>query len=261
VAHGLSAVGLDGVMVIDDIEKFDEVEDNIQPFEQWRVSMLSVLAEHQHIGQKAIGIHFDKSLYFLYYNGKEVINVVPPNPFEADSMFEHIAKLREGSDRLVANYKKYFPEITKRLEELSGESDIFTVTAIMLELKEESFEGISSKALEFMGKGGIQIDTHVQDNRFDNYAFLASVMSYKIAGVEASLMCYSIFESFGDYISEIVSQLTQKTKAQTITFTGETFANQALFARIERHMGRKRLLFPQNLHIGKECGVYGGVFL
>jgi hydrogenase maturation factor HypF (carbamoyltransferase family) len=261
VAHGLSAVGLDGVMVIDDIEKFDEVEDNIQPFEQWRVSMLSVLAEHQHIGQKAIGIHFDKSLYFLYYNGKEVINVVPPNPFEADSMFEYIAKLREGSDRLVANYKKHFPEITKRLEKLSGESNIFTVTAIMLELKEESFEGISSKALEFMGKGGIQIDTHVQDNRFDNYAFLASAMSYKIAGVEASLMCYSIFESFGDYISEIVSQLTQKTKAQTITFTGETFANQALFARIERHMGRKRLLFPKNLPIGKECGVYGGLFL
>jgi hypothetical protein len=98
--------------------------------------MLSVLAEHQHIGQKAIGIHFDKSLYFLYYNGKEVINVVPPNPFEADSMFEHIANLREGSDRLIANYKKHFPEITKRLEKLSGESNIFTVTDIMLELKD-----------------------------------------------------------------------------------------------------------------------------
>ena len=112
-----------------------------------------------------------------------------------------------------------------------------------------------------MGKGGIQIDTHVQDNRFDNYAFLASVMSYKIAGVEAELMCYSIFESFGDYVSEIVSQLTEKTKAEAISFTGETFANQALFARIERHMGRKKLLFPKNLPIGKECTVYGGLYL
>jgi hypothetical protein len=277
LAHELMAVTLDGETVIDNMDKFETIKasgvnileseefesghENERTFEQWRGSMLSVLAEHQHIGQKAIGIHFDKSLYFLYYNGKEVINVVPPNPFEADSMFEHIANLREGSDRLVENYKKHFPEITQRLEGLSGQSDIFSVTAIMLELEEESFEGISSVALEFMGKGGIQIDTHVQDNRFDNYAFLASVMSYKIAGVEASLMCYSIFESFGDYISEIVSQLTQKTKAQTITFTGETFANQALFARIERHMGRKRLLFPHNLPIGKECGVYGGVFL
>jgi hypothetical protein len=277
LAHELMAVTLDGETVIDNMDKFETIKasgvnileseefesghENERTFEQWRGSMLSVLAEHQHIGQKAIGIHFDKSLYFLYYNGKEVINVVPPNPFEADSMFEHIANLREGSDRLVENYKKHFPEITQRLEGLSGQSDIFSVTAIMLELEEESFEGISSVALEFMGKGGIQIDTHVQDNRFDNYAFLASVMSYKIAGVEASLMCYSIFESFGDYVSEIVSQLITKTKVDSITFTGETFANQALFARIERHMGMRKLLFPKNLPIGKECGVYGGLFL
>ncbi len=277
LAHELMAINVEGETIIDNMERFDTItgsgvnileseefesgHSNERTFEQWKGSMLSVLAEHQHIGQKAIGIHFDTSLYFLYYNGKSVINVVPPNPFEADSMFEQIAKLREGSDRLVENYKKHFPQIAQRIESLEGESDIFVVTAIMLELEEESFEGISSKALEFMGKGGIQIDTHVQDNRFDNYAFLASVMSYKIAGVEAELMCYSIFESFGDYVSEIVSQLTEKTKAEAISFTGETFANQALFARIERHMGRKKLLFPKNLLIGKECGVYGGLFL
>jgi hydrogenase maturation factor HypF (carbamoyltransferase family) len=62
-------------------------------------------------------------------------------------------------------------------------------------------------------------------------------------------------------VSEIVSQLITKTKVDTITFTGETFANQALFARIERHMGMRKLLFPKNLPIGKECGVYGGLFL
>jgi len=288
LAHNLMAVNVEEMTIIDTMDKFQTIRgegvnilesevfesghENERTFEQWRGSMLSVLAEHQHIGQKAIGIHFDKSLYFLYYNGKEVINVVPPNPFEADSMFEHIAKLREGSDRLVENYKKHFPKIVERIENLGNRrsgcphpddnhDDLFAITAIMLELEEENFEGISSKALEFMGKGGIQIDTHVQNNRFDNYAFLASVMSYKIAGVEAELMCYSIFESFGDYVSEIVSQLTQKTKTETIAFTGETFANQALFARIERHMGRKKLLFPQNLPIGKECAVYGGLFV
>ena len=275
LAHELMAVNVEGETIIDNMERFEKVvgdgvnileteafesgHSNERTFEQWRGSMLSILAEHQHIGQKAIGIHFDTSLYFLYYNTKEVINVVPPNPFEADSMFEQIAQLREGSDRLVENYKKHFPQIVERLE--SGNHDLFATTAIMLGLEEESFEGISAKALEFMGKGGIQIDTHVQDNRFDNYAFLASVMSYQIAGVEAELMCYSIFESFGDYVSEIVSQLIAKTKVQTITFSGETFANQALFARIERHMGMRKLLFPKNLPIGKECAVYGGLFL
>ena len=277
VAHDLAAVRMDDVMLIDTAERFESMQtqrvnlleseafcsghSNEVRFEQWKGSMLSVLAEHHVLGEKSIGIHFDDALYFLYYNGKEVINVVPPNPFEADAMFEHIAKLREGSDRLVENYKKAYPQICERLERLSGGVDLFTVTAIMLGLKDESFEGISAEALSFLGKGGIQIDTRVNDNRFDNYAFLASIMSYQLGTVESELMCYSIYESFGDYISEIVSQLIEKTEAKHITLTGETLANQALYARIQRHMGRRDLLFPKNFPIGKECAVHGGIYL
>ncbi len=277
VAHDLAGVRMDDVMLIDAMERFDAIQTsrlnvwegeafesehhNERRFEQWKGSMLSVLAEHDALGEKAIGVHFDSSLYFLYYNGKEVINAVPPNPFEADQLFEHIGKLREGSDRLIVNYAKAYPEIYERLDTLSGDVDIFTVTAIMLGLKEESFEGISAEALSFLGKGGIQIDTRVNNNRFDNYAFLASIMSYQLGTVENTLMCYSIYESFGDYISEMVSQLVEKTKAKHVTLTGETLANQALYARIQRHMGMRKLLFPMNYPIGKECAVHGAIYL
>jgi hypothetical protein len=268
---------MDDVMLIDTMERFDEIQTsglNVwegedfesehhseKRFEQWKGSMLSVLAEHTVLGEKSIGVHFDSSLYFLYYNGKEVINAVPPNPFEADHLFEHIGKLREGSDRLIVNYRKAYPQICERLDDLSGDVDIFTVTAIMLGLKEESFEGISAEALSFLGKGGIQIDTRVNNNRFDNYAFLASIMSYQLGTVDNTLMCYSIYESFGDYISEVVSQLLEKTKAKHVTLTGETLANQALYARIQRHMGMRKLLFPVNYPIGRECAVHGGIYL
>ncbi|BAF72609.1 hypothetical protein [Sulfurovum sp. NBC37-1] len=277
VAHDLAAVRMDEVMLIDAMERFDSIRTarlnvlegekfesghrNEKPFPQWKGSMMSVLAEHGVLGEQAIGIHFDSSLYFLYYNRKEVINAVPPNPFEADHLFEHISALREGSDRLVVNYRKAYPKICERLDSLNGDVDIFTVTAIMLGLKEESFEGISAEALSFLGKGGIQIDTRVNNNRFDNYAFLASIMSYQLGTVESTLMCYSIYESFGDYIAEVVSQLLEKTKAKNVTLTGETFANQALYARIQRHMGTRNLLFPVNYPIGKECAVYGGIYL
>jgi len=277
VAHSLAAVREGDMMIIDTMDRFESIEtsrinildseafesghSNERRFEQWKGSMLSVLAEHNAFNQKAIGVHFDVSLYFLYYNGREVINVVPPNPFEANHIFERVGRLREGSDRLVANYRKAYPEICERLDGLSGDIDLFTVTAIMLGLEDESFEGISAKALSFLGKGGIQIDTRVNDNRFDNYAFLASIMSYQLGTVESALMCYSIYESFGDYISEIVSQLTEKTEAENVTLTGETLANQALYARIQRHMGRRNLLFPKNYPIGKECAVHGAIYL
>ena len=277
VANGLAAVPYCGGMLMDTQEHFDAVdvscvyrleEDDFssghsceKPFRLYSASMLSVLAEHHLLREKVIGIHFDEALHFLYYNQKEVIDVVPPNPFDAHSMFEHIATLREGSDRLVTNYQKAYPEIFARLEDLQEDADLFTVTAIMLGLEDESFEGISAKALGFLGKGGIQIDTRVKDNRFDNYAFLASIMSYLIAGVESELLCYSIYESFGDYIAEIIGQLAAKTKAQYITLTGETLANQALYARIQRHLGRQKLLFPKAYPIGASAAVHGAIYL
>jgi len=247
LAHNLLASEVEGDTIIDSMDKFDKIKgrgvnildtedfesehSNEKSFTQYEASMMSVIAEYQKIGEKAIGVHFDKSLNFLYYNGKKVINVIPPIPFESDNLWEKIGKLRDGSDRLIANYKKAYPQIWERLDNLEGDIDIFEVTAIILGLEDESLEGISAKALSFLGKGGIQIDTRVKDNRFDNYAFLSSIMSYQLANVDSSYICYSIYESFGDYIGEIVPQLLEKVDTRLVILTGETFANQSLYGR------------------------------
>ncbi len=277
IAHDLAATNVDGRTIIDKMERFSSfktpqvriLEDepiesshsNEMRFKQYEASMMSVLAEHGKLGEKAVRVHFDTALYFLYYNGKKVINAVPPVTFESKSLFEKIKALREGSDRLVENYKEHFPDIYERLCNLNGDEDIFKVTAITLGLEDESLEGISAEALSFLGKGGLQIDTRIKDNRFDNYAFLASIMSYQIAGVETNYLCYSIYESFGDYIGEIVPQLAEKAKTRTIVLSGETFANQALYARIQRTLGVFGPLMNKNLPIGKENAVYGALYL
>ncbi len=277
VAHDLACVNVDGKSIIDSLEVFDDVsteemyilEDeglesghsNEQHFEQYKASMMSVLAEHHKVGQKAIGVHFDGTLNFLYYNGKQVINAVPAIAFESDNLWEKIRTLRDGSDRLVGNYKKKYPEVWERLDNLAGDMDIFEVTAITLGLEDESFEGISAEALSFLGKGGLQIDTRVKDNRFDNYAFLTSIMSYQLGDVENNFMCYSIYESFGDYIGELVPQLTEKVDTRIVVLTGETFANQSLYGRIQRTLGQYSPLMNKNFPIGKENAVYGALYL
>jgi hypothetical protein len=277
LAHDLLAVEFEGETIIDSIEKFNSISgkgvnilegedfesghDNEKTFPQYKASMMSVLAEHGKVGQKAIGVHFDGNLNFLYYNGKEIINAVPPIPFESDNLWGKISTLREGSDRLVGNYKKAYPKIWERLDNLAGDMDIFEVTAITLGLEDESLEGISAEALSFLGKGGLQIDTRVKDNRFDNYAFLTSIMSYQLGDVENSYMCYSIYESFGDHIGEIVPQLIEKVDTRTVVLTGETFANQSLYGRIQRTLGIYKPLMNKSLPIGKENGVYGGLYL
>jgi hydrogenase maturation factor HypF (carbamoyltransferase family) len=74
-------------------------------------------------------------------------------------------------------------------------------------------------------------------------------------------MCYSIYESFGDYIGEIVPQLMDKTEATVITLSGETFANQSLYGRIQKTLGAKNPLMNKNFPIGKENAVYGALYL
>ena len=56
---------------------------------------------------------------------KTVINAVPAIPFESDHLWEKIRTLREGSDRLVDNYKKTYPEVWERLDNLEGEYGYF----------------------------------------------------------------------------------------------------------------------------------------
>jgi len=277
LAHNLLASEVEGETIIDAMGKFSSIKGkgvNIlegEEFEsghehektvsQYEASMMSVLAEHQKVGHKAIGVHFDGNLNFLYYNGRNIINAVPPIPFESDNLWEKISTLREGSDRLVGNYKKAYPKVWERLDNLEGDMDIFEVTAITLGLEDESFEGISAEALSFLGKAGLQIDTRVKDNRFDNYAFLTSIMSYQLGDVENSYMCYSIYESFGDYIGEIVPQLLEKVDSRLVVLTGETFANQSLYARIQRTLGQYKPLMNKNFPIGKENAVHGALYL
>ena len=74
-------------------------------------------------------------------------------------------------------------------------------------------------------------------------------------------MCYSIYESFGDYIGELVPQLLEKVDSRIVVLTGETFANQSLYARIEKTLGQYKPLMNNNFPIGKENAVYGAMFL
>jgi hydrogenase maturation protein HypF len=83
----------------------------------------------------------------------------------------------------------------------------------------------------------------------------------QLGDVESSYLCYSIYESFGDYIGEIVQQLVEKTGTRTVTLSGETFANQSLYGRIQRTVGQYRPLMNKNFPIGKENAVHGALYI
>ncbi len=226
-------------------------------------SFMSVIAENNLFEKKCVGAYFDEEPSFLYYDAKNVLRVVPPKNFDAKNILENIKELRDGSDRLVINLEKTMPNIYEKLVSLQARDDVklFEAVAIILGLSDESMRGVTKESMKFIGKGGIQIDTHVKDNRFDHTAFLASIISYQLAGVSTAILAYSIFESFGDYFSELIGELKEKTKATEIILCGTHFANQSLFSRMQRNLKMTPPYMNINYPIGKENEVVGGAYL
>ena len=249
------------VNVVEGTEEIYHTNQHI--FMRDEASFMSVIAEHNVFGQKCVGAYFDEEPSFLYYDGKNVVRVVPPKAFEGKNIIEDIKNLREGSDRLVVNLEKNMPQIYEKLVKLQEREDVklFEAVAILLGIKDESMRGVVNEAMKFVGKGGIQIDTHVSDNRFDHAAFLSSIISYQLADVSTSILAYSIFESFGDYFNDILQELKSKTKAEHIILCGTHFSNQSLFSRMQRNLKMSPPLLNKNYPIGKESAVVGGVYL
>ncbi|MDD4856223.1 MAG: hypothetical protein PHU41_10320 [Sulfuricurvum sp.] len=278
IAHGLVGIKDDKGVLFDKMERFasastlkvNQLETeipavqsaNFHTMAEDEASFMSVIAEHNKFGTKVVGAYFQGEPSFLYYDGKKVIRVVPPKPFSGIALREKIATLREGSDRLMENIEKKFPEIFEVLLALEeSNATLFEATAMILGLEEKSYEGVMKEALKFVGKGGLQIDTKVHDNRFNHVAFLSSIISYKIGGVDSVYLSYSIFESFGDYFSELLTEIRGKTKATDVVLCGSYFAGQSLFSRLQRNLKTTPPLMNVSYPIGKENCVVGGVFL
>ncbi len=235
---------------------------NFHTMAEDEASFMSVIAEHNKFGTKVVGAYFQGEPSFLYYDGKKVIRVVPPKLFSGIGLIESMRGLREGSDRLISNIENNYPELYQTLVEIEQKDfSLFEATAMILGLKEKSYQGVMKEGLKFFGKGGLQIDTKVEDNRFNHVAFLSSILSYKIAGVDSVYLSYSIFESFGDYFSELLSEIKGKTKATEIVLCGTYFGSQSLFSRMQRNLKGSAVLMNTSYPIGKENCVVGGVFL
>ncbi len=278
MANGLAGIPDNDTMLFDRPEHFESVTVHGSVVlegetEQWHssqrsvaldiASFMSVIAEHDLFGQKCVGAHFEQEPSFLYYDGKKVIRVVPPKAFEPQGLLEKIATLREGSDRLVANLEVKRPELFKRLEAFQSRENatLFEAVSMVLGLEEQGFDAVNCEALKFVGKGGMQVDTHVKDNRFDHTAFLASIISYRLADVDTVLLAYSIYESLGDYFSDLLQQIKGKTKSEHIVLCGSHFAQQSLFSRLQRNLKTPAPKMNVRYPIGRENAVVGCVYL
>lgn len=182
--------------------------------------------------KNAIGAYMSKrnGISFLVSNDVGTKKVLSLDTFSLEKFFENILK-DEKKSKLLINFENKYPTLLATLKQ-NLSYNLYETLAILLELEDISFYGLSDKSLEFRGNGGLKIDTYFNDEGFDYLSFMGSVMSFKLAGTDDSYLAYSIFEAFGDMIISNCNQLKSTFNIENFIMMGDMFENNILYSRI-----------------------------
>lgn len=170
-----------------------------------------------------------KAINFIVSNEVGTKKVISFGEFDLASCLENFKK-DDKRAKLLENLKTKYPNVVEKLE--SENLGLFETIATILELENKSFEAVSNKGYEFRGNGGLKVDMNFYSDGFDYEAFIGSIISFKLAGVDMHYLAYSIFEAYGDMAITVMSQLKTKFKCEHFIMMGNMFSNSVLYSRI-----------------------------
>lgn len=173
-----------------------------------------------------------------------------PLPVRGDELIESIGSIDENGPRLVANYRRAFPNLYAQMSSFSPEAGdnetealawLLAASSLLLGVRDEDL----ARAL-VSTNAGVKVDTVVieRDGRYylDGLRLLRSLMSYLIGGVPRDVLARSIFESLGDFAADAVKRLIKDWRADAIVCAGDLFSgNNILRVRTRGAMISMRL--------------------
>jgi len=180
---------------------------------------------------------------------KDVIYI--PNVINnIDNCLEDIKSIDENTFRLADNYKAKFPQYFEKEfkdKDADGFESILNLLAYVLGMKD--FKEFEDTALLYSGKSGIQIDMEVVKvdgkNYLDYRRIIQSTMSYKMAGVEDTMLAYSFYESLSNFIKDNVTKINSELKAKDLIVCGDMFGNSILLSKLKKELTTVNILIPK----------------
>ncbi len=153
---------------------------------------------------------------------------------------EEVAALDENGSRLLENFEKKFAGILGKCDELSNGYDFekfINLCAVVLGC--QSDEGrlayLVALAAKNQAPAGVKIDFILETEGAPTLNLVKSfrtLLSYKLADVEDTILAYSIFESFADFISILSDEARKGFDAKELVLCGGMFYSQILSDRV-----------------------------
>ncbi len=205
-------------------------------------------------------------VYFSYKSEESAIKINTPSLGEKDIIYipnvlnsidnclEDIKSIDENSKKLIKNYKNKFPKYFEKeflYKDEDGFESILNLLSYLLGMRD--YKEFEDTAYLYNGKSGLQIDMKLikidGKNYLDYRKIIQTTLSYKLAGVEQSLLCYSFYESLSDFILDNVNKIDEELKVRDLILCGDMIANSILLKKLKKNIKKFNILIPKEYPI------------
>jgi hypothetical protein len=218
---------------------YDQLTEELSPDE----ALAQKVAAYGFAGQSVAVAHYsfnDPNSMIAAYDQTGIVAplvTVGNLPMSGSDLLDVLSSIDENGPRLIANYRKEFPELMIQIEafdpevgisETSAPGWIFALVSLVLGMSESDVAQALTTSHE-----AVEIDTFIEDDEgryyLDTRRIIRSVMSYHIAGVDKGVIARSVFVALGSFISDALRRLLKEWNARAILCIGDLFTyNQIL---------------------------------
>jgi len=223
-------------------------------FEPAHAALRSVVLEQELDGKALCGVYLSRENPTQIFSFSDKIGYTPMALFSNEllsqpkNMLKAISRMDEGGLRLVSNFKKSFPDLYTKVEQLhfnshsdtSAITKLWAIAAVFIGLYEgddtlKACEVLESTAIEFGGKSGPRIDYKIiatqEGYQLDMRLAIRSAMSFKLAGLDEYLLSFGFIDSLADFIAGQAETADANIGIDGVALSGSLFENRQLWMR------------------------------
>lgn len=213
-------------------------------------ALLSVMLEKQLESETLAGLYLplDGEAAGLYgykrgYGLKPAIRFVDGSP--GHIYFEALYHLDDSRARLMQQFHEKSPDALEKIQNRFAAIDSLwqlfglfgACIGIESETIEDSYRNLLITKNRYQSEGSVKIDMKLDGNSgyFNPIPTIATILSFRLAGVEKELLAYGLFESFADFLNDNLHALLRKVNAKDAVMAGSMFGDKDLTRRLLKH--------------------------